>query len=100
MANSPYNLRDMKEFERPERKAITTKLRTQNLSLPWFPMVSQSEEKAVVCVTTYHSLIVHITSSTATCEVKAHIDFNTNLSIRERVHVLKERRVKKSGNHP
>lgn len=46
LANSIYNFQCIKELRRPERKAAatTTKLRTQHLSLPWFPSFSIKKE--------------------------------------------------------
>lgn len=77
----------MNESERPERKA-TTKLRTHNLYQPWFSKISQSKE--VITCPYILELIVYITSYMTTCEVKARIGFNRNLSIRERLHMLKK----------
>lgn len=83
MVNIPHNFKRYEESEKPERKAITAKLRIQNLCLPCFP----NQKRRLLYVPLCQSLIVHIISYTPPREVKVHEDLNTNLRIMESSYV-------------
>lgn len=88
LANSSYSFKRhggiWKTREKSNNKTKNTKSIQAVVSI-----VSQPKVKATAYP--YMSeLIVYINSYMLTRKVKAHIGFHTNLSIRERIHVLKE----------